>query len=88
MDSWYIDSWRHLMGSLDDALTDARNNAASLRDAREGIEQLLTRAEAQRAAAETALHELAQHRNRLAATLDDMQRELAVAGVPLRGDIS
>jgi hypothetical protein len=88
MDTWYIDSWQHLMGALDSVLDDARGNAATIPDAHGAIDALLSRAEQQRSAAEAALRELAARRRELAAILDEMQRELAVAGVPLRGEIS
>ncbi len=58
MDTWYIDSWQHLMGALDDVLDDVRSNAASLRESHPGIDRLLSTAEEQRAAAEVALREL------------------------------
>ena len=88
MDSWYIENWQHLMGTLDAALADARGNAALLRERSPAIDALLARAEQERAAAETILHDLADKRRQLTATLDEVQRELAVAGVPLRGEIS
>ena len=88
MDTWYIDTWQHLMGSLDAVLDDARGNAATIRESHAAIEDLLGRAEQERAAAEAALHDLAAKRQRLSDTLDEMQRQLALAGVPLRGEIS
>ena len=88
MDRWYIDSWQHLMGALDTVLDDARANAATLQDTNAEIGGLLSKAEAERAAAVAALKELERRRNEMAETLDAMQRELAVAGVPLRGEIS
>jgi hypothetical protein len=88
VDSWYVENWQHLMGALDAALEDARGNAALLRERPPEIDALLARAEQERAEAETILHDLAEKRRRLAVTLDEVQRELAVAGVPLRGEIS
>lgn len=88
VDSWYIENWQHLMGALDAALEDARGNAALLRERPAEIDALLARAEQERAAAETVLHDLAERRRQLAATLDEVQRDLAIAGVPLRGEIS
>lgn len=88
MDSWYVEHWQHLMGSLDAMLADARGNAAMLRESHTEIDRLLAKAEAERAAAEAALKELAERRRALAETLDEMQRELAVAGIPIRGEIS
>ena len=85
---FFQQSWQHLMGSLDTMLDDARANAATLTESRPAIDELLARAEVQHQAAETALRELAAQRTKLAATLDEVQRELAVAGVPLRGEIT
>ena len=88
-DSFFFQqSWQHLMGSLDTMLDDARANAGTLAESSPAIAGLLARAEAQRQAAETALRELMAQRTELAATLDEVQRELAVAGVPLRGEIT
>ena len=85
---FFQQSWQHLMGSLDVVLEDARANAASLQQSHAAIDALLSQAEHERNAAEAALHELAARREQLAATLDAMQRELAVAGLPLRGEIT
>ena len=87
-DLFFQNTWQHLMGSLDAVLDDARGNAATIRESHAAIEGLLGRAEQERAAAETALHDLADRRRQLSETLDEMQRELALAGVPLRGEIS
>ena len=81
-------SWQHLMGPLDTVLDDARSNAATIRDSHGAIDALLSRAEQQRSAAEAALREFAARRQELAETLNEIQRELAIAGVPLRGEIS
>lgn len=88
MDTWYIDSWQHLMGALDAVLDDARSNAAALTEPHPAIDRLLSAAAAQRAAAAAELRELDTRRSKLAGTLDELQRELAVAGVPLRGEAS
>jgi chromosome segregation ATPase len=88
MDRWYIDNWQHLMGALDTVLDDARSNAATIPGSHTRIDELLSRAERQRSAAEAALRELAARRQELTETLNEVQRELAVAGVPLRGEIS
>ncbi len=85
---FFQQSWQHLMGSLDTMLDDARANAATLTESRAAINELLARAEAQRASAEGALREFVAQRQKLAGTLDEVQRELAVAGVPLRGEIT
>ncbi len=81
-------SWQHLMGALEAVLEDARGNAATIRQAHEGIDRRLAQAEEQCADAKAALRQLAAKRRELAATLEEVQRELAVAGVPLRGEIS
>lgn len=85
---WFIDNWQHLIGALDDMLADVRSNAASLEDATGKVGELLQQAETERSAAEATLHTFEQHRHQLAVTLDALQRELALAGVPLRGEIS
>lgn len=84
---WFRDSWMHLMGDIDALLGDVRSNAAEL-DRTHAIHVLLDQAEYQRAAAEAALHHFAAQRQALLEILDQMQRELAVAGHPLRGEIS
>ena len=88
MDSWYIDTWQHIMGSLDAVLEDARSNAASLRQSHTDIERLLAKAERERERADAALRELAARRSEMVTALDEVQRELAVAGLPLRGEIT
>ncbi len=88
MDTWYIDNWQHLMGALDTVLDDARSNAAAIPGSHAAIDELLSKAARQRSAAEAALRELASRRQELSETLNEIQRELAVAGVPLRGEIS
>ncbi len=85
---WFIDNWQHLMGALDTMLADARGNAASLEGATGKVGELLQQAETERSAAEATLRDLEGRRHQLAVTLDALQRELAVAGVPLRGEIS
>ena len=88
MNQWFIDNWQHLMGPLDALLDDARRNAATLPATEPEIDALIRRAEEERAAAEATLRAFAAERARLATTLDEVQRALAVAGVPLRGEIS
>ena len=85
---FFQNSWQHLMGPLDAILDDARRNAAALPQPNASIASLLARAEQERAAAEEALRDLERRRGDLSAILDEVQRELAVAGVPLRGEIS
>ena len=86
--TFFKDSWQHLMGALDTVLEDIRTNAATLRHSHEDIDALLRQAEDNRAAATSALRELAQQRQELATNLDEMQRLLAVEGAPLRGEIT
>ena len=81
-------SWEHVMGPLDRVLDDTRANIAMLEDPHPAIGELMERAERERAAAAHIFHELIAHRETLARALDDLQRELAVAGAPLRGEIS
>ena len=88
MDTWYIDNWQHLMGALDTVLDDARSNAAAIPGPHAAIDALLSKAARQRSVAEPALRELAARRQELSETLNEIQRELAIAGVPLRGEIS
>ena len=85
---FFQQSWEHLMGSLDKMLDDVRSNAAMLRHSDAAVENLLAEAEQKRSAAEAALQELAARRSELSGTLDEMQRLLAVSGVPLRGEIT
>ncbi len=80
--------WAHIMGTLDAALDDARGNLAMLRQPDEAINGLLKHAEQQRAEAQAVFQELMTRREALAQTLDEVQRALAVAGLPLRGEIS
>ena len=85
---FFHQSWQHLMGALDRMLEDAQGNAATLTQPEGEIARLLARAEQERAACEEMLRELVIKREQLAATLDQVQRELAIAGVPLRGEIT
>ncbi len=86
-DTWFRDAWIHLMGDADQLLADARSNTAELDD-NQALQQLLQRAEHQRTAAEAALLTFGEQRQTLVDTLDHLQQELAVAGRPLRGEIS
>jgi hypothetical protein len=86
-DTRFRDDWLHLMGDMDELLRDVRNNAAELAD--DGpVRLLLTRAEHQRTAAEAALLAFHEQRQTMVDMLDQLQQELAVAGRPLRGEIS
>ena len=86
-DTRFRDAWIHLMGDADQLLADARSNAAELTDD-QALQLLLTRAEHQRTAAEAALLTFHEQRQTLVDMLDHIQQELAVAGRPLRGEIS
>lgn len=86
-DTWFRDAWIHLMGDTDQLLADVRNNAAELAD-RQALQSLLQRAEHQRTETEAALLAFYEQRQTLVDTLDHLQQELAVAGRPLRGEIS
>ena len=86
--AFFHQSWQHLMGSLDAVLDDARGNAATLHEVHRSIDQLMVEAEQERQAAAVALRELTVRREAMAAALNEIQRQLAVAGVPLRGEIS
>ena len=79
--------WTLLMGNIDALLNDIRNNASELQD-QQPIQELLRRAEQQRAATEEAFRAFDQQRMALTETLDHLQSELAVAGRPLRGEVS
>jgi hypothetical protein len=88
MDRWYVDTTQHLFGSLDAMLEDSRANVAALPAPSSEIAALLNSADRERAEIETLLKDLAARHAALASIVDDIQRALAVAGVPLRGEIS
>jgi chromosome segregation ATPase len=85
---FFQNAWQHIMGSLDRVLEDARGNAASLHQSHSDIDRLLEKAEQERERADAALRELAARRREMVSALDEVQRELAVAGLPLRGEIT
>jgi chromosome segregation ATPase len=85
--AWLIESWTHLMGHTDDLLNDIRAMATETPAAAD-INDLLSRAEQQRADAMATLETLARQRDALQQTLDDLQSQLAVNGRPLRGEVS
>lgn len=85
-DQWLTENWAQIMGGADELLDDVRHNAAEVDN--ETIAALLQQAEQQRAATEEALRAFGNQRHALLQTLDDLQRELAVAGHPLRGEVS
>jgi uncharacterized protein CbrC (UPF0167 family) len=86
-DTWFRESWMHLMGDVDQLLGDVQRNAGEL-DSDDSMQALIMEAEQQRSAAEAALRAFHEQRHALLQTLDRIQRDLAVAGRPLRGEIS
>jgi hypothetical protein len=85
---WFIDSWQHLMGGLDAMMHDVRDNVGALPTPSERLGELLQEAETERTAVEHMLQDLQARRARWSTTLDALQRELAAAGLPLRGEIT
>ena len=83
----YQQSWLHLMGSHDELLHEARVTATNIEERSPDIEELLGEVEGERAAAEAAFREFMNHREQFAHAIDRLQRELAIAGLPLKGDI-
>ena len=83
----YQQSWLHLMGPLDEILAEARTNGVALDEAEPAITRLLEEAAQQRVALESAFRDMMEQREQLSDVLDRLQRELAVAGAPLKGDI-
>ena len=85
-DRWLTENWTQFMSGLDELLHDIRRNADELGS--ETINTLLQQAEQQRTTAETTLRAFSEQRQALLQTLDSLQSELAVAGRPLRGEVS
>jgi hypothetical protein len=85
--TFYQQNWLHLMGPLDALLEEARGNGSQLEQADHTLGRLLDQAEQERAAVEAAFQGFMERRERLTHMLDHIQRELAVAGLPLKGDI-
>ena len=85
-DRWFTENWGQLMSGTEELMHDVRHNAAIVKQPR--IQQLLERAEIQRDTAEATLRALGEQRQSLLDTLDELQRELAVAGRPLQGEVS
>jgi hypothetical protein len=83
---WFTDSWTQLMGGTDELLREIRHNAAAVNN--EQIGQLLVQAERQRDTLHATLGDFGAQRHELLRLLDDIQRELAVAGRPVTGEIS
>jgi hypothetical protein len=83
----YQQSWLHLMGPLDELLEQARDNGSQLEHSEPALVRLLSEAAQQRDETEAAFIAFMDHRERLAHLLDRLQRELAMAGLPLKGDI-
>jgi hypothetical protein len=87
-DRTFQQQWQQSMGALDSILDDARANVHNLARPDASLADLLRQAEGERAAAEATLRRFAEQREQLALTLEEVQRQVAVAGVPLRGEIS
>ncbi len=83
---WFTENWTQLMSGPDELIAEIRQQAAKLSN--ETVNALLQDAEQQRAEAEASLQEFGLQRQKLLATLDALQSELAVAGRPLQGEIS
>lgn len=83
---WLNENREQFLSGIDSLLAEAQHNGAELSDAR--VQQLLASAQQQHAAVETTLATLADQRHALLQTLDQLQQELAVAGRPLRGEVS
>lgn len=85
-DRWVIEQWTQLMSGVDELLHEARQSASHIQDER--VQALLQQAEQQRDAAEAALQAFGGQRQTLLATIDELQGALAVAGRPVRGEVS
>jgi hypothetical protein len=85
--AYYQQSWLHLMGAVDELLEEARANAGQLEPADPALVKRIAEAGRERAAAEAAFQGFMERRERLMHMLDQIQGELAVAGLPLKGDI-
>lgn len=85
-DRWFTEQWLQQMGSADELLREARQNATHVES--EQVQRLLEQAEQQRAAAEAGLQAFAEQRQTLLQTIDELHSALAVAGRPLRGEVS
>jgi ABC-type transporter Mla subunit MlaD len=85
-DRWFTEHRAQVLSDLEQLLHDIRSTADGLGNQK--VDNLIQQAEQQRAAAEAALHAFAEQRHTLATMLDTLQSELAVAGRPLRGEVS
>ena len=85
-DRWLTENWTQFMSGADDLLHDIQHNADELDN--DTINTLLKQAEQQRTDAEATLRAFSEQRHALLQTLDTLQSELAVAGRPLRGEVS
>ena len=85
-DRWLTENWTQFMSGADDLLQDIRHNADELDN--DTINNLLKQAEQQRTEAEATLRAFSERRQALLQALDRLQSELAVAGRPLRGEVS
>lgn len=85
-DRWFTEQWTQTMTGVNELLDEARQSATHVTSS--SVQQLLERAEQQRDASAAALRTFAEQRQTLLETLDELQSALAVAGRPLRGEVS
>lgn len=85
-DRWFSEHRAQVLSDLEQLLSDIRSTADGLNNQK--LDGLIQQAEQQHAATEAALHAFAKQRHTLATMLDTLQAELAVAGRPLRGEVS
>lgn len=85
-DRWFTEEWTQTMSNVDELLQEARQNAAHVQD--QQVQALLQQAEQQHGAAREALQAFGARRQTLLETLDELQSALAVAGRPMRGEVS
>lgn len=85
-DRWLTENWTQFMSGSDELLDEIRHNADELGS--ETINKLVQQADQQRTMAEATLRTFSEQRQALLQTLDALQSELAVAGRPLRGEVS
>lgn len=83
---WFIEHWEQLMSGADEIMHEIRQSAAQIHNDR--VQELLQQAEQQRTATEAALRHFGEQQQALMQTIDQLQTELAVAGRPLRGEVS
>ena len=83
---WHTENWSQLMSGSDELLSEIRQHAAQVGSPK--LDELVRRADEQRAAAEATFETLESQRQALIETLDQLQSELAIAGRPLTGEVS